>query len=175
MLQPVAPGLHRGIGIAATQPLLQPVAPGLHRGIGIAATQPLLQPVAPGLHRGIGIAATQPLLQPVAPGLHRGIGIAATQPLLQPVAPGLHRGIGIAATVAWWLEFIGTEPTCEVAKAAVAPAIQSPRINVLTAFMTGVLLNKSCMALSTTVVQTAPHTEDYNRYHGWEYFLGGII
>jgi hypothetical protein len=39
--------------------LLQPVALGLHRGIGIAATEkPLLQPVALGLHRGIGIAAT---------------------------------------------------------------------------------------------------------------------
>jgi hypothetical protein len=51
---------------------------------------------------------------------------------------------------------------CEVANAAVAPAIHTPRIRVLTAFMTEVLLNKSCMTLPTTVVQTPPYIEDYS-------------
>jgi hypothetical protein len=140
--------VQRGTGIAVNPELPVQVAPGVQRGTGIALTKPLLPvQVAPGVQRGTGIALTKPLLPvQVAPGVQRGTGIALNPELPVQVAPGVQRGTGIADTTAWWLDAIGTEPTWDVANAAVAPAIHIPRIRVFTAFMTEVLLNKSCTA-----------------------------
>jgi hypothetical protein len=151
-----------GIGIAATRAFPVPLQPlGPQVGIGIAATRAFPVPLQPlGPQVGIGIAVTRPLpfpLQPLGPQV--GIGIAATKPLpfpLQPLGPQV--GIGIAEITACWLFSVAWE----VARAAEAPMAQIPRTRDLTAsFMTVVLLNQSCTALGSVVVETPGYSEDY--------------
>ena len=164
MMQDLSPGLQIGTGIAATQDL----SPGLQIGTGIALTQDL----SPGLQIGTGIAATQDL----SPGLQIGTGIAMTQDL----SPGLQIGTGIAFTqvLSPGLQ-IGTGIDevlmVDVANAADAPAIHIPRTRALTAFMTVVLLNQSCIVSSSTVVETSSYTKDYICYVGQPYSHIGII
>jgi hypothetical protein len=157
-LQPLGPQV--GIGIAATRAFPVPLQPlGPQVGIGIAATAfPVpLQPLGPQV--GIGIAATAfPVpLQPLGPQV--GIGIAAVKAFPVPLQPlGPQVGIGIAEITACWLLSVAWD----VARAAEAPMAQIPRTRALTAsFMTVVLLNQSCTAFDSVVVETPGYSEDY--------------
>jgi hypothetical protein len=151
---------------------LQPLGPQVGIGIAAIAFPVPLQPLGPQV--GIGIAATMAFpvpLQPLWPQVGIGIAEAIAFPVpLQPLGPQV--GIGIAEITACWLLSVAWD----VARAAEAPMAQIPRTRALTAsFMTVVLLNQSCTAFGSVVVETPTYSEDYICYRPAVLSPSGII